>query len=129
MLQTKVADKIETHILCSITFFPPENRAVYEIMWRTIPEPARHRRQYVASALRAGHPRLQTHLECVVLIAFQLKKWLHERASISRLYVHCPFCKVITLLYILQNDTRTLQCQVNYIAFGVTHFLFVCNNF
>ena len=31
MLQTKVVEKIKTHILCSITF--SENRAVYEIMW------------------------------------------------------------------------------------------------
>ena len=34
MLQTKVVEKIKTRILCSITFFfPPENRAVYEIVW------------------------------------------------------------------------------------------------
>ena len=33
MFQTKAVEKIKTHILCSVTFFPPENRAVYEIMW------------------------------------------------------------------------------------------------
>jgi hypothetical protein len=32
MFRTKVVEKIKTHILCSI--FPPENRAVYEIMWK-----------------------------------------------------------------------------------------------
>jgi hypothetical protein len=32
MFQTKVVEKIKTHILCSVTFFF-ENRAVYEIMW------------------------------------------------------------------------------------------------
>jgi hypothetical protein len=32
MFQTKIVDKIETHILYSITCF--ENRAVYEIMWK-----------------------------------------------------------------------------------------------
>jgi len=32
MFQTKVVQKIKTHILCSVTFFP-ENRAVREIMW------------------------------------------------------------------------------------------------
>jgi hypothetical protein len=31
MFQTKVVEKIKTHILCSVTFH--ENRAVYEIMW------------------------------------------------------------------------------------------------
>jgi hypothetical protein len=34
MFQTKVAEKIETHILCSISSLPPENRAICEIMWK-----------------------------------------------------------------------------------------------
>jgi hypothetical protein len=33
MFQTKVAEKIKTHILCSVTFFF-ENLAVYEKMWK-----------------------------------------------------------------------------------------------
>jgi len=37
MFQTKVVEKIKTHILCSVTFCP-ENRDVYEIMWRNIVE-------------------------------------------------------------------------------------------
>jgi len=32
MLQTKLVEKIKTHILLSITFF--ENRAFYEVMWK-----------------------------------------------------------------------------------------------
>jgi hypothetical protein len=36
MFQTKVVEEIKTHILCSITFFSPENCAVYEIMWKCI---------------------------------------------------------------------------------------------
>jgi len=37
MFQTKVAQKIKTHILCSVTvFFHPENSAVYEILWENI---------------------------------------------------------------------------------------------
>jgi hypothetical protein len=36
MFQTKVVDKLETHTVCSITFF--FNRAVYEIMWKNIVE-------------------------------------------------------------------------------------------
>jgi hypothetical protein len=34
MFQTKLVEKLKTHILCSVTFF--ENRAVYEIMWKNI---------------------------------------------------------------------------------------------
>jgi hypothetical protein len=38
MLHTKVVEEINTHILCSVTFPPPENRAVYEIMWKSTEE-------------------------------------------------------------------------------------------
>jgi len=33
MFQTKVVDKIKTHILYSIIFFP-KNCAIYEVMWK-----------------------------------------------------------------------------------------------
>jgi len=32
MFQTKVVEKIKVHILWAITFFPPENHAVSEIV-------------------------------------------------------------------------------------------------
>ena len=34
MFQREVVKKTKTHILCSITFFFFDNRAVYEIMWK-----------------------------------------------------------------------------------------------
>jgi hypothetical protein len=40
MFQTKVAEELKTHILCSITFFS-ENPAVYEIMWKNMVQPDR----------------------------------------------------------------------------------------
>ena len=40
MFQTKVVERIKTHILCSITC-SFENRAVYEIMWKNNIEPDR----------------------------------------------------------------------------------------
>jgi hypothetical protein len=39
MFQTKIVEKIETHILYSITSF--ENGGVYEIMWKNVVEPDR----------------------------------------------------------------------------------------
>ena len=39
IVQTKVAEKIKTHILCSVTF--PESRVVYEIMSKNMVEPGR----------------------------------------------------------------------------------------
>jgi len=40
MFQPKIVEKIKTHILFLITFFP-ENRVVYEIMWKNTVEPGR----------------------------------------------------------------------------------------
>jgi len=42
MFQTKVVEKIKTHILCSVTFFF-ESRAIYEIMWKSIADWGRPR--------------------------------------------------------------------------------------
>jgi hypothetical protein len=55
MLQTQVVEKIKTHILCLIKFFP-ENRAVYEIMWNNIVQLDRPQLaiQYDACALHIG---------------------------------------------------------------------------
>ena len=40
MFQIKVVEKMKTHNLCSVTFFP-ESRAVYKIKWKNIVEPDR----------------------------------------------------------------------------------------
>jgi len=50
MRHANVVKKIKTKVLRSITFFSPENRAFFEIIWRNIVEPGRHRRQYIAHA-------------------------------------------------------------------------------
>jgi len=54
MLQTKVVEKMKIQILCSITFFFVENRAVCEIWGNILYSGAGHRRQYGAHALHAG---------------------------------------------------------------------------
>jgi len=45
MFYTQVVEKIKTHILCliifSITSPPPENRAIYDTMWKSIIDPDR----------------------------------------------------------------------------------------
>ena len=35
---------------------------------------------------------INTHLQYVILIAFSLPQWSHERALMLRLYVHCLSC-------------------------------------
>ena len=80
IFQTKVAEKIESRILCSVTFFF-ENRAVHEIVWKNIVEPNRPqmtiRRMCIAYWITKA---TSTHWEYVILIAFPLQQWLYERA-------------------------------------------------
>jgi hypothetical protein len=73
MFQTKVVEKIKTHILCSITFFFPKNRAVYEKM----------RKKYgTAAQATTWRMRIACRVtEYLTPIASPLHQWLHERAS------------------------------------------------
>jgi len=63
------------HILCSITF-PPENRAVNDIMWKNVVEPdvtydnMIRRMRYACWTPKAT----DTHSEYVMLIAFPRQK-------------------------------------------------------
>jgi hypothetical protein len=84
MLQTKVVEKIKTHLLCSITFFF-ENRSVYEIMWKNILKLDRPQMTIWRMRIAFWIPKsTSTHSECVILIAFPLQQWLYERALMLR---------------------------------------------
>jgi hypothetical protein len=94
MFQTKVVDKIKTHILFSVTSFFFENCAVYEIMWKNTAEPDRPqitiwRMRIACRITKATHTHTHTHTQKVIIIAFPLQQWLHEPALMLRLYVHC----------------------------------------
>jgi len=73
MFQTKVVEKIKTQILCSVNFFRPKNRAVYEIMWKNIVEQDRPQMKikHDACAFTSWITKAtDTHSEYVILIAF-----------------------------------------------------------
>jgi len=61
-ISNKLVEKSKTHIIQLITFFP-ENRAVYDSMWKNILRWTGHRRQYGACALHAGYQTLKTHTQ------------------------------------------------------------------
>jgi len=85
MFLTKVAEKIKSS-LCSVTFFP-ENHAVYEIMGKNTAEPDRPKmtcRMHISCWISKAR---NTRSEYVIIIAFQLQLWLHERESMLR-YTH-----------------------------------------
>jgi hypothetical protein len=84
MFQTEIVDKIERHILFLVTF-PPENRDVYEIMWKNLVESVgaqmKIRRLRFACFINKA---TNTHSEYVLVIAFPQQQWLRERASMLR---------------------------------------------
>jgi hypothetical protein len=85
-----IFEKIKTHILCSVTSFPPsENRAVYEIMWENIVERCRPQITIWRMRIACWIPKATNkHSEYVITIAFPPQKSLHERASVLR-YTGC----------------------------------------
>jgi len=91
MFQTKVVKKIKTHILCSITFFLFENRAVHEKMWKNVVEPDMPHVTIWRMRIACWAPKTtKTHSAYVVFIAFPLQQWLHERALMLRYtYIAC----------------------------------------
>ena len=73
------------HILCSVTFFFFENRAVYEIMWKNSVQPSRLLMTIRSMRVAYWIPKATNALlECVIPIAFPLQHWLQERASMLR---------------------------------------------
>jgi len=77
MFQTKVVEKIKTHILCSVNFFPPENIAVNGIMWENIVERRTPQMKIWRMRIACWTPKAtNTHTECVILVAFPLQQCL-----------------------------------------------------
>jgi hypothetical protein len=91
VLQAKPVEKLENHILCSITFFL--NRAVYEIMWKNIVE--RGRPQMTIWRMRFAlwiTIATKTHSEYVTLTAFPTATMVARTRLIVTLQVHCLYC-------------------------------------
>ena len=93
VFQTKVAEEIKTHTLCSIFVFL--NRAVFEIMWKNVVEWDRLltiRRMIIACWIPKA---TDTHSQYVTFTAFPLQQRLNERAWMLRYtYVDCPPWKI-----------------------------------
>ena len=84
MYQTKVVEDIKTYILCSILFFFFLNRAAYEIPWKNTVQLGRPQLTIWRMRIECWITKAITHSQCVILIAFPLQQWLHERASMLR---------------------------------------------
>jgi len=69
MFQTKVVEKIKTHVLCSVKFLFFLIHAVYEIIWNNIVERGRPQmamwRMWIACSITKA---TNTHPECIILL-------------------------------------------------------------
>ena len=92
-IPVKFIEKINTHVLCSVTF------TLYEVMWKNIVQTSRQQltiwRMHIAFWLPTA---AKSPSEYVTFIAFALQKWLHERAPVFRLYVHCLPCRIFVFI-------------------------------
>jgi len=80
----KFVEKIKTGILCSIAFFL--SRAVYEITWnkycRARQTTMTRRCIGIAYWIYWKPKAKNTHIGCVIIIAFPLQQWMHEHVSL-----------------------------------------------
>ena len=80
MFQTKVVEKIKTHILCSVTLFQKSYR-----LWDNV-EKYYRAGQVTDDNTAHAHYVLSTysyaHTQNITLIAFPLQQWLHEHISL-----------------------------------------------
>jgi len=84
MFQTKVVEKIKTHILCSVTFFRKPCHLRDNAEKNTV-ERGRSQMKIWRMRIACWIPKAtNTHSEYVILISFPLQQWLHERASTLR---------------------------------------------
>jgi len=88
MFQKKIVEKIETTVLCSVTFF---QKIVLFVRWKNIVEPDRPQMIIWCMHIACWIPKAtNTYSEYVKLITFPLQQWLHERASLLRYtYIAC----------------------------------------
>ena len=105
----KVVEKIKTHGLWSIAFFP-ENRAFYELMWKNIV-------QLDMTQMTIWHMRIacfvskdtDTHSEYVTIIDFPRLQWFHERASVLRYTYTVYLVPIYSLLVASDSFKRRVE--------------------
>jgi len=80
-----VVQDLKVHFILNNYFSEKKNRAIYEIKWENIVQ----RGSPQMTIWRMGiarwiHKAKNTHSQCVILPAFPLQQWLHERGSMLR---------------------------------------------
>jgi hypothetical protein len=125
MFQTNVAEKVNSHILCStLFFFFRKSYNLWDNVEKLCGAGAGHRWQYGPCALHAGYLGLQihTHSGYVILTAFPLQQWLHEHVwMLLYTYIAC----LVTIKEILVIERRSYlssyltEPSINIVEWGI----------
>ena len=109
MLRTKLVEEIKTHVLCSKTFFFPENRAVYETKWKNTVQPGRPQ-MTILMRIACWIPK-DTHTLriCNNYCFYTVTVVARTRPNVT-LYAHCLSCYNLTYL-----STLSSLCPTNCI--------------
>lgn len=121
MSQTKVVQKIKSHIFCSVTFF--KNDAVYETMWENMAEPDRPQTIWHMSNARWIPKGKNTHSEYIKLLLMygNMVKCMNLNVT---LYVYC-------LSIIFQpkyEEHANRHCMQAWQLYTYSHFTQMCFN-
>ena len=119
----KVVEKIKTNVLCSITYFPLENCAVYKIMWKNMEWTDRPqmsiwcmRFAFWIPKTTHTHTHTQTHthkLRICKLIAFHCTN-IALKSLNGKLYVHCVSCWIQFLQCCYVAEERHMYTFLRY---------------
>jgi hypothetical protein len=103
-----------THFVFSNFSF--ENRAVYEIMWKNVLQLGRPQMTAWRTDIACSIPKAtNTHSQYVILIAFPLQQWLHERPSMLRYsYIACLVSHCCHVTSSTCSTTSNLQSRTLY---------------
>jgi hypothetical protein len=106
MFETEIVEKMKTHILCSLTFFP---RKLCRL-WDNVKKYCRAGQATDGSIIRRMRidcwitKATNRHSEYVILVAFPRQKWFRERAAMLHIYVLCLSC--LLQLHLVASDAE-----------------------
>ena len=115
MLRTKFVEKIKTSILLSVIFL--YRSCLYEIMRKSNAEPVRPQMIIWRVRIACWIPKATNiHSEYVILIAFPLQQWSHDRASMLRCTYNCLYCFISQLAPGLLTASSIRFSELNFVC-------------
>jgi hypothetical protein len=122
MFQTKSCrGNQNTHFVFQNVFSPPENRAVYDIMWKNIVERGRPQMTIWRMRTACWIPKAtNTHSEYVIRIAFPQQQWLYQLPQ-------CYVIHTLPAIYFRMRPITNTQLQFMFTLEMPDSFVLVRN--